>query len=225
MDAEFIKYRDFFEKETANDLIALLRENNVEYKIEEYRDSIAFTNRQNLLGNVTTVKIKQEDFPRVDELIAAQAKVQLADVASDHYLYSFTNEELLDVLGKPDEWSAIDYQLSKNILITRGIRVDDEMLNKLKNERLKALAQPEIAQTWWVWFGYAIAIVGVLIGPFFGGMIGIFIGWHLTTYKKVLPNGERIYGYRPQDRVHGRLILTIASIMFIVATYLRLRAL
>lgn len=213
MRADFIKYRDFFEQETASELILLLRENGIEYEIEEYRDGIAPVYHDHILGNVTTVKLRKEDFPKVDDLLAAQATEALTDIDPNHYLFSFTNEELFEIISKPDEWSAFDYQLTKNILRKRGVMVDDAMLSKLKQQRLEQLAEPEPDQSSWVQAGYLAALAG--------GLGGIFIGWHLMTFKKVLPNGDRVYGYRKHDRTHGRWIFWVGMIVFPVAFYLK----
>lgn len=48
-------------------------------------------------------------------------------------------------------------------------------------------------------------------------MLGIFIGWFLTTYKKTLPNGERVYEYNENDRKQGRRILFIGIVIFAIA--------
>jgi len=49
-------------------------------------------------------------------------------------------------------------------------------LAALSESRLNELRQPEPAQTFWIYAGYFLALLG--------GLLGIFIGWHLSSHKK-----------------------------------------
>jgi hypothetical protein len=49
-----------------------------------------------------------------------------------------------------------------------------------------------------------------------GGFLGVFIGWHLLTYKKTLPNGNRIYAYSGNDRKQGNRILVLGAIFIAI---------
>ena len=50
----------------------------------------------------------------------------------------------------------------------------------------------------------------------------VSFGWHLSTYKKTLPNGDRVYGYSQSDRKHGNRILIIGAICFLVGLTYRI---
>jgi hypothetical protein len=69
------------------------------------------------------------------------------------------------------------------------------------------LAKPEPSQRKLIAAGYLFAILGSLFG--------IFIAWHLLTYKKTLPNGERVYVYSETDRKNARIMLIIALILVV----------
>ena len=45
------------------------------------------------------------------------------------------NEELLDILKKPDEWSVDDYVIARKILEENGIDIPDEVVVNWKMER------------------------------------------------------------------------------------------
>ncbi len=49
--------------------------------------------------------------------------------------------------------------------------------------------------------------------------MGVFIGHHLNTAKKTLPNGERVYVYNAEDRSHGKWIYFIGIVMFLFVIY------
>jgi hypothetical protein len=213
MHAEFIKYRDFFESETAAEFALVLRDHGIEYRVEEFNDSLGAPYGERPLSFVTTIMIRKADFSKVDDVVAEEAKAVAQEIDRSHYLYTFSNEELFEVISKPDEWNAVDYQLAKTILRQRGVMVDDVTFDNLKARRLEDLSRPEPDQTNWVKAGYIMALAG--------GIVGLFIGWHLMTYKKVLPNGDKVYGYRKHDRSHGRWIFIVGLIMFPIALLIR----
>ncbi|MDN5202314.1 hypothetical protein QQ008_13090 [Fulvivirgaceae bacterium BMA10] len=64
----------------------------------------------------------------------------------------------------------------------RGNDVSDEVVELLKNQRINELAKPEGSQKAWIYAEYIIALLG--------GILGVFIGWHLILFKKTSPNGE-----------------------------------
>ena len=204
MSSPFVKYRDFFEPETTAEFLQLLNSNNIEFRTEEFDETLGSIYGSSPMGKVTTVKIMQDDFAKVDALLNTDAASLLETVDKDYHLFSFTNDELLEIVSKPDEWSAFDYQLAKNILKSRGADVGDEKLKQLKTERLQELAQPEPPQNQPIGIGYTLALLG--------GIVGVFIGWHLLTLKKVLPNGQRVYAYKNDDRKHGLRIMILGMI-------------
>ena len=154
------------------------------------------------------VKLKKDDFKKADSLLLDESAKELENVDKDHYLYAFTDEELFDILSKPDEWNEFDYQLSQQILKERGKVINADTIDLLRKQRINELAKPEEGQRNWIYAGYLFAMLG--------GLLGIFIGWHLSTFKKTLPNGERVYGHTQDDRRHGKRIFIIGLIMFIV---------
>jgi hypothetical protein len=204
MAAPFIKYRDVFEPSELAEFSQLLNSHKIEFETEDFDDSLGSIYGNWPVGKGTTIKVREADFPKVEALLNAEAANLLDTVDKDYHLFSFTNEELLEIVAKPDEWSAFDYQVAKSILASRGVQLGDEKLRQLKSERLHQLAQPEPSPTVVIVSGYLLSLLG--------GLLGLFIGWHLARGKKVLPNGQRLFIYRVNDRKHGYRILIIGLI-------------
>ena len=139
---------------------------------------------------------------------------QIDSVDKDYYLFNFTDLELMEVITKRDEWGHLDFILAQKILKERGKEIKPEVVELLKKQRLEELAKPEENQKAWIYAGYITAVLG--------GFLGIFIGWHLSTYKKTLPNGDRVYGHSQSDRKHGNRILIIGVICFFVGLTYRI---
>jgi hypothetical protein len=209
MEPVLILFKRFNDLALANALTAVLDEHGIEYTIEESGASFDPAFRRNELSTEYSVKIKAEDFELVDQLLKDNEIENIKNADKDHYLYGFTDEELMDILAKADEWSAFDYQLARKILTERGVAINEKMLADLKNDRIEELKAPEPSQKTWIIVGYLFALAG--------GILGIFIGWHLATYKKTLPDGEKVYGYNENDRQQGKWIFYIAIGVFVIS--------
>jgi hypothetical protein len=160
------------------------------------------------------VKVKSEDFEAVNELLKENEVKNIEGIEDDYYLYEFTDEELMEILVKADEWSALDYMLAQKILAKRGKNITEKDIAAIKEKRLAELKTAEPPQTTWIILGYIFA--------FIGGILGLFIGWHLKSHKKTLPDGERIYAYTENDRWHGRVIFYLSIVGVIVAFIVRI---
>jgi len=214
MDPEFITYQQFNDIALANELAVLLEEHNISYLVEE--EALTFDPSFAYNGNTRSfaVKIKSADFELANELLKENANESLGDVEKDYYLFAFTDDELTDVVTKADEWNAFDVQLARKLLAERGKAISDDELEAIEEKRIEELKVPEPPQTSWIIIGYIVA--------FFGGLFGIFIGWHLFTYKKTLPDGERVFDYNERDRKHGKRIFYISIVVLAICIIYRL---
>ncbi len=153
------------------------------------------------------VRLDQADFGRVQNLLLRKAVLEtLTDAEPDHYLFDFTTDELLEIVRKPDEWSAFDVILTRQILHQRGVPVSDEQMQGLVQERFQALATHEKPASFWLVAGFMLAILG--------GLGGILIGLNYFNDKKRLPNGQPVYTYDDATRRKGRLMLLIGGVVF-----------
>lgn len=206
MIENFNVFRNFPTLVQAKELEALLNKNNIKTVLGDNIVSVDVTFSGSALQDQYEVRINPSDFERAEFIVEEEAENLLDKIDKEYYLFSFTNDELYEVLVKSDEWNPFDYKLAQKLLINRGEKVDAEMLYSLKKERLNVLAKPEENQKSWIIAGYLFS--------FLGGGVGIIIGYSLWRSKKTLPNGERIYSYKSEDRKHGRNIFIIGLIVF-----------
>ena len=114
----------------------------------------------------------------------------------------------MHVLNKKDEWGEANYIISRKILKDRGIDFSEEDLKNIAEDRIVELSKPEEKQNLWIIAGYIFA--------FIGGFLGLFIGFHLSNYKKTLPNGEKVFNYSENDRKQGKRIVFISILSAII---------
>jgi hypothetical protein len=211
---EFVTFRRFTEESAAKELMEILKQHDIEYNWSKERDSLDGLYGDKVFKHEYIVRIVNHDFLAAEKILLSKSKEELDRVGSDHYLFSFTNEELIELVSKPDEWSEFDFLLAQRILKQRGVDIKAVDVDQLKKERLTELARPDKSTTGWIYAGYFFALTG--------GLLGLFIGWHLSTFKKLLPNGQKVYGYDVKDRSHGNRILLISIAVFLTAIILGL---
>lgn len=207
MNTELITYKKFNDIALANELAGVLEQHDITYRIEEESTLFNPTFYTDETAKDYAVKISADDFTRVHEILKNEETQSVEAADSDHYLYAFTNEELTDLVSKPDEWSEFDNLLAVKILKQRGVNITDQTIKQLNNQRIEQLKQPEPSQSTWIAIGYLFALLG--------GVLGIFIGWHLSTSKKTLPNGEQVFSYTEADRANGKRIFYISIFVLI----------
>lgn len=205
----FVTYRKYNTPEMAVSLTELLKKNQIEYSVSEAKSSLdSLYGGDRPFDYEIFIKIKKEDFPKADQLLEEDSVLEIENLTSDHYLYTFSDTELFDILSKPDEWNDLDYHFAKIILKEREKEINSEVTELLKTHRIKELSKPEESQKVWIYAGYIMALLG--------GFLAIFIGWHLWTFKKTLPNGEKVYAHSAHDREHGIRIFVIGIVTCIL---------
>jgi hypothetical protein len=198
----FKKYPDATE---AKELQQLLLEHNIECLFIDNSPRLGSSFSGGDLLKEYEVQVKQEDFVKAEAVLINRAKGLLGEIPEDHYLLTFTDDELYDVVLKHDEWSDYDYLLARKLLEERGKSIDDAAMDGLRKQRMADLAKPEPSQTKWIIFGYLAALAG--------GFFGIITGYVFWTSRKTLPNGEMVYSYNESDRLHGKFIFILGLII------------
>ncbi len=221
----FLSFHSFSDPESANAVADLLKENHIPYqliKLPSLLDS-------SIIGTSSMpdyeLKLKQQDFIRGQECLDNYFKTRTDEVDEDYYLFSFTDSELMDIIHKKDEWGYFDFQLAKKILNDRGVEINESDIEQFRQERKKELASPERPGS----FLYIVAILSILCGvlfaispvfglpaiPFIWCFVGVCAGLLITSSKKTLPDGQRVYAYSEKDRKYGKLIWQIGLAVFI----------
>lgn len=227
--SEFITYEKFATIGELKEFVELLQANNIPYEIEDDVQLLdaSFANPNH--HRDYRIKLQSSDFEHVDELRNTLALSELDQVNPDYYLFDFTDEELIDLISKQDEWSPFDFQLAQKILKERGKEVSSQKMDELRDSRIKELATAEKHSVSGIISGYMLtALGGVLSFVIYGYistllvLIGLIIGGYIVSSKKTLPNGERIFTYGDSDRKQGKIILIIGVPMLIISVLMRL---
>lgn len=207
MNENFTLFKSFSSLEQAQELKKLLEQNVIEVALSDNIPHFDPTFSGNTTNQSFDVYIHPQHFEMAEKLLEDAMDSYTENMDKNYYLYTFSDEELYEVLIKYDEWNAFDVNLAKKILSQRSKPMDQGFIDAMKNKRLLELAQPEKNQTVWILIGYIMA--------FFGGIFGLMIGHFLWTSFKTLPNGEKVFTYTSNIRKHGKFIFYIGTIMIV----------
>jgi hypothetical protein len=203
----YIPFKKFTNPEEAGVFVELFKKNEIDYDLSADKPAEDILFAGNTMVEELQISVKEEDFDKATNLLEEIEVVNADGLDKDYYLFEFQDEELVDLLKKPDEWSLNDYHWAGEILKQRGKEVDPGTIEKWQNDRLKDLSQTE-----------TVTLKYLILAWFFcicGGFIGIFMGRHLNSYMKTLPNGQKVFAFGEKDRKKG-LIISIAGAVLLV---------
>jgi hypothetical protein len=204
MPTSFLTFRKSTNESEITAIAAFFDQHNLGYELED--NSLLFdpTFSQSIFNHEYRIKIDPDNFERAENLLMEQARNELQNVASNHYLFGFSEQELLDVIRKKDEWSAFDFSLAQNILLQRGIEFSNAEIAQMELSRINQLSEPATTNGKWITLAYLLAIIG--------SPIGAFVGWLYLSQKRTLHNGTEVFAYNDYTRNQGRKILRIGLI-------------
>ncbi|GAB3571921.1 hypothetical protein [Hymenobacter daeguensis] len=199
--SDFLPYQSFASEAVAQPLLELLGRHQVPLETGWAKPDFDVSMANNATDTRFVVRLRATDFERARQLEEAENDSLAASAAPDHYLFSFSDDELFDILVKPDEWNSYDVSLARHLLRQRGREVSADTVRLLRRNRVAEMAKPEPTQKAWIILGYFSAAIG--------GVLGILIGWHLHYHKKTLSDGTQVRAFSARDRVHGFRILLL----------------
>ena len=203
----FLTFQKFNDVELAREIAERLKQNEIECLLEDSSKFFDPSFANNTIEPDISIKLRPEDFAPAHKALEDYYQKDLESVDKDYYLFEFTDEELIEIISRPDEWGYFDYQLAQKLLKDRGKEIKPEVAALLKTNRINELAKPDTTHKYWIYIGYFFAIIG--------GLFGLIIGWTLAYFKKTLPNGQRVYAYREEERNHGTRMFLISCVSII----------
>jgi hypothetical protein len=208
MPKEFVTFQLLHSRQMAEEMGSVLDREGIAYEIVEnkkyFDPSFAF----NKVDPEINLKLMADDFIKARNVLERVYAKQLEEVDPAYYLLKFKDDELLEIIRKPDEWGIFDHALAKKILSDRGISVPDDAASQVMHARVQELRKPESVEPIWIGLGYMAALAG--------GFFGILMGSLFSNMKKTLPNGERVFVYNEDDRRHGRRIFRLGLVVFLI---------
>lgn len=214
---DYSTFKRFIHRGEAEDLVLFFQEKGIVCRLKDNTTHFDVSFSNNPMLNDFHVEVASQDFLRADELLQAEMEKHIQEIDSDYYLFSFSNDELLEIVRKRDEWSSFDFVLSKHILKQRGAELDQALIQKSFENRVEELSVEVRAPQWMIVGGYlaAFSVIFLVFLPEFAIPFALLMGVTLRFRYKTLPTGEKVSFYDASSRRHG-LIIIVFSILFTI---------
>ena len=205
---EFKTYMSLTDAVTTDGITAILTKHAIPFKVEDTSKNFDASFSLNTAGKSFIIYLMQNDFEKANSVIESDLTLVKSEIPEDHFLYSFADTELIDVLKNPEEWHPLDVKLAQEILNDRGVSIPTEAIELSKKEKALEKNKPEKSGSTTLLIGYVFSLTG--------GLIGLAIAFFLIFSKKTLPNGEKIYTYVKSDRKHGYNMISLSLLIVVV---------
>ncbi len=232
---EWMPLETFANLEEAKALVALLEENAIEAELVNDANmggdplGLDFQNRG---ADACIVKVQAKDIDRSRRILEAgmRASVTEADSVSMEMLGNFSDEELLEILQKQDEWNPENVILAQKILESHGKVYSVEDLKKFFDDRVEELRKPANVKAASVGLGFFGVLLSLALGAgnflfletkdylyalLVSGLcacLSFIAGLNWTYRKKRLPNGEKVFVFSSAFRKVSFVELILSSV-------------
>lgn len=235
MDESFLTFHIFSDPASAEKFAASLTDKGIEVKL--VYDTVSIPGK----SKDVRVKIKQDDFIEATNILENYQQFIPMKQVDESFLVDCTDEELREIIARPDDWSQQDVQQALKILKERTtneiittskvqakliIQEDKIVQPKIRQEKVKVekirpvkkekpvkIKKPKTERIWNKG-NFRITILPYIIAVLLSP-IGLFIGWQMAYSKKTLPDGTETYVNDENVRMHGERVLLVSIIILI----------
>lgn len=215
----FEVYRTFYTESDAKHLISVLQSSNIPHQIERPKPLMDAVMGGDPHSPKIFVRVRKEDFKRLNQMVEEdmlQLMTQFEGELDDHFLQEYTDEELMEVLRKPESWSMDVVVVARQLLKKRGLEVSTEAMQRMRAERLEIARQPQKINKQWLIALYLLAPLGALLlfltlaGYLAVLCISVGMGFYYWTSTTIDADGERFYTFDEAAQQHGKRIVWLS---------------
>jgi hypothetical protein len=214
----WVTIKEYESAEMAEEIAAILQQQGYRVSLEKDIQLLDITFTGMKQPDIYRVKVAQQDFKEAQAKLEELSTIDLSEMPPDHYLRSFTTDELKEVVSHKDEWSELDYAWSKQMLLEQEVITEEEIqkISKKRHEELKT--QKSLSTTSLIGL-YALCLAGWVVGFLIAG-IPLIMGVLIRSTKRNLSDGDNIYLYDQQTRNHALALIFLATVAVIGAYFM-----
>ena len=217
MEKQF--YRHIELETELEEITILLSANNIDFEISTNEVIIDKVIVGSKLLPKYTLKIFSKDFLRANQLIREHKENKEIHIEDYAHLKALTNEELIEIILNPEEWSIESEIVSRKILNSRGISVPEDRILTTKKEKKEKFIEGKAVSTKTQFLYFISILVGFYLGIIFI-IAGIGMGYYYA-YGTITDNeGDKYYVYNDNARKNGKLILYGGIVCCLIQLYL-----
>jgi len=219
---KLLVFKTYAHHQAAEQAAALLRERGIEAEASREARVLDSVYIGQQFNDPYLLYIPGKDFERANVILEENMVIRLDEVDPGYELLSFSDEELIDVMRKKEEWGAYNYKLAEALLQQRDVPIPQMDIVWAQVESLKEKEKPVSSGMRLLLLGYASALGGTILGfmrggnavfTLFPGLLAFFIGWHLAYSRLTLSDGKQTYYFNNSTRLHGVFLFWLSVIV------------
>ena len=198
--SEFLTYTKFYSREEAQEFIDILQNSGIDFKIDHERDLLDKIYTGESVDPMISLKIPENRFEDINAILLSRAHTQLTDIDPNYYLFSFSDQELIDVLNGRNECNHFDQALAHKLLSDRKVKIPNENKIALDAESYSPLHLGSIL--------LISQYLLTLLLPY----VGVIVGLATLFAYKTLKSGEKAKMYDEATRQNAKVMLGLGII-------------
>lgn len=191
-----------FHAEALQDVESTLQENAIPYKKSSNAQIVSSAVIGGGSDPEVIISVKRSDYAQANAALE-EAALQ-TPLPEDHHLLRASDDELLEIIQHPGEWSCYDVAHSRKLLSDKGISVSKEELDAINSQKRASLEAGQGVSKSRLLFAWIISI----LFPFGG----LFAGILFSNKKEKTPLGV-FYTYKRSIRIQGLLMSTTSALI------------
>ncbi|WP_284653098.1 hypothetical protein [Flavobacterium terrisoli] len=207
---DFKTFMSLTDSAIAEEFASILEANQIQFKVQDTSKDFDASFSNDKARHSILLMLDPRDFDLANQVLESKTTFDISAFDKNHPFFSFTSEELIDVVKNYDEWNPYDVKLAKHLLEKQDILMnsrDIETFQKVKEISAEVKEQTS-SNRLMIITGYLFCLLG--------GFIGIGIGLFLISAKKTNLSGQKEYVYNPTERTHGYLMLFAGVVIFLL---------
>lgn len=133
---EFIEYRKFYSIDEARVLTDLLDVNYIQFKVDDSNNRFDMSATSiNPSEKGISIQIREVDKDKVDKLYARVAETV---AANDNYMYSLSDNDIIDAVVNPEEWTNEEHLIAKEIMKQRKLVPTASIIKTSRKEKTES---------------------------------------------------------------------------------------
>lgn len=200
----YTNLHQFNDPDLVEDIGKMLNSNGIDYIVN---DISGISGRSTAF--LLQLRVKYTELEEAEKVLSAYYGDNILEAGAGSHLFNVNDYHLKEIVRNPGRNSLFDYQLSREILRSRGEEVPLREIRQIQKRRFEEKLAEQEAPSFLIVLGYIFSILG--------GIIGAIIGWNLVNSRTPAINGERLYAYERADRQHGVVMLVISGMMIFLA--------
>ncbi len=155
---EFIEYQRFSTLDEATPLIDLLDINQIPFKIDDsaMRFDMSATSINPLESGIV-IQVREIDRDKIERLNQRSTEIPV----NDHYMYSLSDNDIIDAIVNPEDWTKEEHVLAQEIFKQRNLKPTAETIKSSRKEKIETVRTEELKQknlilggaSWFLWIG------------------------------------------------------------------------